>query len=139
TLPSTMSAFHNVIAPWWDDFEVITPGQVIYKTSAGQAEIEFKNVANLFGSATVNFKIVLTASGVFQIHYGQQTGNSLSAVTGFENATGSMGASLLPCGPTGTIDCTNSNYPTDTLYTIGQPVQPDLIVEQVNLNSVQKT
>src|SRR6476620_4379991 len=79
TFPSTTSAFHNVIAPWWDDFEVLSPGQVIYKTSAGQAEIEFKNVENLFGSATVTFKLVLTASGVFQIHYGSVTGSSLSA------------------------------------------------------------
>jgi subtilase family serine protease len=136
TIPSTTAAFHNLIAPWWDDFDVMAPGQVTYKTSTGQAEIEFNNVGNLFGSATVTFKVILTASGVFQIHYGPQSGSGLSGITGFENATGSMGAALLMCGG---VTCTNSNFPTNTLYTIGQPVQPDLIVEQVNLNSVQKT
>ena len=136
TFPSTSSAFHNVIAPWWDDFEVLSPGVVQYKLGPSQAEIEFKNVEQYFGSGSVTFKVTLTSSGVFQIHYGSAGGSGLNGLTGWENATGTQGAAILSC-PFGT--CDNSDFPTNTLYTIGQPVLPDLIVDQVKLGSAQKT
>ncbi|MBK7858469.1 MAG: putative Ig domain-containing protein [Archangiaceae bacterium] len=139
-IPSTTTTMHNLIAPFWVDLDVsFGTGKVLYKTSATQVDIEYKNVESFAGFGdTLTFKLTLTSSGVFQIHYGPAStsnGDFYDASTGFENSTGAMGAQILSCGAA----CEGTDFVPNKLFTIGQPVQPDLIVEQVNLNSVQKT
>ncbi len=135
-IPSTSTTMHNLIAPWWSDMDVLPPAEVVYSASAGQVEIEWRNVPQYTffdPPEPVTFKLTLTPSGVFQVHYGTiAAGSGHLASAGFENSTGSMGASWLTCG----ASCTNSNFPSNMLFTIGQPVQPDLIVESVAINSV---
>jgi subtilase family serine protease len=141
---------HNIIAPWWDDNALDGfSSDILYTTSPSQFVIEFKNLgASSFSSNfyALTFKVILNASGMIQIHYGSAVGaTGGEAGVGFENQDGSQGASL-PLPPTNTPCSQNApacdpaiNFPTNTLFTIGQPVQPDLIVESVNLNSVSKT
>ena len=137
-IPSITRTPHNVIAPWWRDLEGTPTGGVVgelnYKTSAGQMEIEYKNWACYGGDCSFSFKVILTASGLFQIHYGTYTSTSTfsMASAGWENATGSLGGNHIGCSGTG-ANCGSTNWPTNTLYTIGQPVQPDIAVATVNI------
>jgi len=143
TIPSTANLFHNFIAPWWDDFDLGLGGQVIYRLSPGQAEIEWRSALRWTASGSATFKITLTASGVFQVHFGTATGSSLAAVNGFENGSGSDGRTFFACPayvfPPPAFRCTNAQFPSNTLYTVGVPMQPDLIVEQVSLGSIVRS
>ncbi|MBS1149958.1 MAG: Endonuclease/exonuclease/phosphatase family protein, partial [Myxococcaceae bacterium] len=137
-IPSTSRTPHNVIAPWWLDADVGTlpAGSIKYKQSAGQVEIEYDNWACYGGGCGFSFKVTLTASGLFQIHYGAYTGSSFSSATvGWENQGGTAGGNFLGCSAT-SAGCASSNWPTNTLYTIGQPVQPDVVVASVNISNL---
>ncbi len=141
-VPNPLNTVHNFVAPWWDDFDLTLQGSVVYTTSATQAEIEFRSARHWLNSGTVTFKITITAAGAIQVHYGTASGSGLGAVNGFENAAGTAGATLFACPaapfPPPAVDCDVPQFPTNTLYTISVPVQPDLVVDQVNLGSVQR-
>ncbi|MBX5481317.1 MAG: putative Ig domain-containing protein [Myxococcaceae bacterium] len=134
-IPSQSHTPHNMIAPWWDDHEGNATGDIRYfQPSPSEMVIEFWDWNNYFNfGASFSFQVRLNASGLIQVHYGPKSG-SFSGVTGLEDSTGSQGVAFLPC-----TWCTNADWPTDTLVTIGQPVQPDLMVQAVNLVSTVKT
>ncbi len=151
-IPSTMhmdtSAPHNLLAPWWSDSAIGSTTDVVYSSSASQFTIEFRNLVGSDQSDNIyslNFSVTLFPSGVIQFAYGS-SGNAQAggdgAAVGFENGDGTMGASL-PLPPSHTACSTNSagcdtsvNWPANTLYTVGQQVQPDLVVDHITLNSV---
>ncbi len=130
-IPHQTRAFHNVIAAWWDDLDGNNATSVVryVKPSASEIVIEWFDWNYLSGSGSFSFQVKLNASGVIQVHYGSHTGSPNGVSAGFENATGTQGAKLLSCTP----NCTGANWPTNQLYTIGQPVQPDLVVQDVAL------
>ncbi len=145
-MPSTTRSMHNVIAPWWDDLQLKSGiSSVSYVMTSSEFTVEWKDIEP-WNSTSHRFtmKLTLSAGGSIQMHYGPKTGTGGSATVGFENATGTMGASLplppnnMPCSST-SASCTMTNFPTDTLYVIGQPVQPDLAVDNVQLNSVTES
>ena len=134
-IPSTTrtDGIHNLIAPWWDDMSVASPGVIRYVQSAGQIEIEYSNVRNLGGSYTISWTVKLSSAGTIEIRYGSFVGTgTASATVGFENATGSAGADLLGCSIVSS-NCTGTNWPTNMVYVIGQPVLPDIVVTAVNI------
>ncbi|MBL8957090.1 MAG: hypothetical protein JNK82_40325, partial [Myxococcaceae bacterium] len=135
--PATSAPFHNIIAPFWEDFDLGTTGQVVTKQSTGQLEIEWQNVRKFGGTSTAvgNFKLTLFQSGYFTISYGPRTGTGFSASTGFENVTGAQGAPLLGCG----VACDTPSFPSDTQYIIGVPTGPDLITQAVTFTGVSST
>ncbi len=134
-IPSTTRTPHAVIAPWWQDEDGATAGELRTKASAGQMEIEWSNWSRYGGGFTFNVKVTLTASGLFQVHYGSFTGSVTGATVGWENQTGTAGGNYLNCSAT-TAACGSTNWPTNTLFTIGQPVQPDVVVTTVNISNL---
>ncbi len=128
-IPDTARTPHQFIAPWSDDLASPT-GQIRYVKTATDFTVEFAGYGYYQSQDTFSFQVKLTAGGLIQIHYGTHVGQGKSASMGFENATGTAGASLLPCSSAGAA-CTGATWPRDTLFTIGQPVAADLIVEPV--------
>ena len=127
-----------VIAPFWDDYEITSPGGVFYTSTAGDFEVEYKNVESIGLNYTLSFRVKISSSGAVFIHYGPATGTDAFAVMGFENGTGTLGANLIPpprttsCG----ISCDISDIVPNAYITIGQPATADLIVSQVNRTAV---
>ena len=80
-IPSTTRStnIHNLIAPWWDDLSVASPGQVRVLRAAGQIEIEYAGVRSLGSTYTMSFTVKLTAAGTIEIRYGTMTGSGGSA------------------------------------------------------------
>ncbi|MBI3183515.1 MAG: putative Ig domain-containing protein [Myxococcales bacterium] len=136
SFPSSARAFHNFIAGWWEDLDGSNSTSLVRysKPTASEIVIEWAdwNYFSFSSSASFSLQIKLNASGLIQIHYGTHTGTGGAASAGFENSTGTQGANLLTCNP----NCSNTNWPTNMLYTIGQPVQPDLVVEDVVLSGM---
>ena len=128
-IPDTARTPHNFIAPWNDDL-ASTTGQIRYVKTATELTLEFAEYGYYQSTDTFSFQVRLTASGLFQIHYGAHTGIGKSASMGFENGTGSAGASLLPCSSAG-ASCNGTTWPKNTLFTIGQPTTADLVVDSV--------
>ncbi len=123
---------HNLIAPWWDDLSVSSPGVIRSRQSAGQIEIEYAGVRNLGSSYTMSFTVKLSAAGTIEIRYGTLVGTGASATVGFENLAGNMGSNYLGCSAV-TSSCLVTHWPANTLYVIGQPVQADIVVAAVNI------
>lgn len=138
TVPSTSGSIHGFIAPWWDDGEMQTgtsASELHVLKRPGEITFEFRDFGYFssgLSSARYSFKITLSSTGTARIHYGQHTGSgSPSASTGFENATGSIGAEFLGCGST----CTIASWVADRTIVIGRPSQADVVVAGNNLSS----
>lgn len=137
SIPSTTRTPHNFIAPWWADHEGNTAGEVRYfRPTPNELVIEYFDWDNYGSNGSFSFQVRLNASGLIQVHYGPKSG-SFSGVAGLEDSTGAQGVALFTCAQTGS--CSNTDWVVDTLFTIGQPVQPDLVVQSVNLNSTVKS
>lgn len=154
-IPSTTRTPHAIIAPWWSDMSGSrTTSAIKYKVGAGEVDIEWVDWHDYASSGSTpdfifNVKVKITASGMFQIHYGTLTGTSTfnNMTAGWENDTGSQGSSLLGaagcynntpinCCSATTANCTITNWPNNTLFTVGQPVQPDIAVPSVNISNL---
>jgi hypothetical protein len=134
--PDPFRTPHNVIAPWWSDNDGNSSGEIRYvKPSSSEIVIEFYDWKQYGSTSSFSFQVRLNASGLFQIHYGSASG-FFSGSVGFEDDSGSDGNSWLSCGTS--FGCSNSDWPANTLYTVGQPVQADLYVEEVNLSNMVK-
>jgi hypothetical protein len=131
-IPNATRSPHTVIAPWWQDDDGAGGGSILTKQSAGQIEIEFNNWSQFASSFRWSVKVTLTASGLFQVHYGTFTGSGSGSTVGWENQTGTSGGNYLNCSPTSS-GCGSTFWPTNTLFTIGQPVQPDVVVAAVSI------
>lgn len=134
TFPSSSRGFHNFLAAWWDDLDGANAGSVVryLNPSGSELVVEFANWNYFVGSSSFSFQVRLNASGLIQIHYGSHSGTEGDASAGFENSAGTQGANLLSCSPL----CSGAGWPTNTLYTIGEPVQPDLVASEVNLSNM---
>ena len=127
------------LAAFWDDLDLRTAsggGSVRTLTGPGQFTVEYDRVARYGTSnaAQVTFQIKLSASGSVSFHYGSILGTSTqwTASAGFEDTGGALGANLL-AGCTGS--CTTTNFPPNTLFTIGEPNAADLAVSAVTIAS----
>ncbi len=142
-IPNSARAVHNFIAPWWSDHFIHSGGGIRYiKPNANEIVFEFYNYGyySAPSQGLFNFQLRLNSSGLIQIHYGSHTsGTGRSDITlGFENDTGVEGQGFFACA-TGAGNCTPTTWPTNTLYTIGQPVKADLIVQDVTLANMLTT
>ncbi len=138
-IPLAAATFHNILAPWFADMEGATAGRVTYKLSANQAEIEWSNWEE-WGSFgyDVTMKVILTSSGMIQIHYGSLNFPSASgsdSSAGLENADGTQGVAILACSTSANL-CAPSDWPANTLFTIGRPNQADLLVPNVTISNL---
>lgn len=82
---------NNFIAPFWDDLDGKTTGQVFYKQVGNKFIIQYKNWLRYSGEGTYNFQVVLHQGGRAIIYYNSMTGTLNSATIGIENQAGSIG------------------------------------------------
>ncbi|MHB8878372.1 MAG: hypothetical protein ACYC8T_32150, partial [Myxococcaceae bacterium] len=138
---STSTPPHNFIAMWWMDLYGTSPGvirtvQTPFDVTIEWADWSYYTVGTINGNGTFSFWVKLSSTGMIQIHYGAHTGTGPSATfgaaAGFEDSTGLQGAALLTCSPA----CLLAGWPANTLYTIGQPVEADLTVSQVDRSNM---
>ena len=136
--PSTTSPT-SVIAPWNADLDGTGGGDIrMLQPSPSEIVIEYYNWGYFSGSGRFNLQVRLNASGLFQVHYGTHTGTGTTGIgAGWKDHTGNQGGGLPACGAART--CSDSTFPTDTLFTVGQPVQADLYVDSVSIQSLTKT
>lgn len=136
----------NSIFPWWDDHKVFADTEISYLSTATDFDIQWKNLQPRdasVGAYSMTYRIKLTLGGTFFVSYGSNTDGSVtpsggSASMGFQGGSTS-GMMFAPppgnqtCGSTCTV---TANWPANTVVTVGQPMQADLLVSQVVLNSV---
>ena len=146
-LPSSSTSPDLIIAPWWDDHQILAGASISSRTATGEFEVEYKNMtAYSFSGNTYafNVKIKLTSAGTIFIHYGSVDGGGTvtasggTATVGIQGTGGTIGTQFVfpPATTSCSPSCSVTDWPTNTLVTIGQPMQADLIVSQVLLNSV---
>jgi hypothetical protein len=89
------SVFPNkIIAPFWDDLDGSSNGNVYYKAEADRFIIQFTQFQKWdSGSSSGNytFQIILNKNGSILIHYNDMTGTLDEATVGIENETGTDG------------------------------------------------
>jgi uncharacterized protein (TIGR03382 family) len=138
-IPLAGAPFHNILAPWFADMEGDIAGRVTYKLGASQAEIEWADWQEWGGFGyDVTMKVTLTSSGMIQVHYGSldfPNSSTSDASAGLENADGTSGAGLLACSGQSTL-CSQTNWPANTLFTIGRPNEADLLVPAVTISNL---
>ncbi len=142
-IPKATRKPHNVIAGWWADLDgATTGGKIRYRTSASDVVIEWSNFHRWGSSNTAlyTWQMRLTASGVFQVWYGPApTGAQSSSghVAGFENNAGTLGAAFIPCATTAA--CKLADWPANQLFTVGNPPQPELVVDKIVLGTLAES
>ncbi|HYX92683.1 MAG TPA: putative Ig domain-containing protein [Myxococcaceae bacterium] len=137
-IPNPARTPHSFIAPWWTDAEGNANGGIRYsRPNASEIVIEFQDWSQYQANNgdSFQFQVRLNASGVFRIHYGSATG-SFTGLAGFENETGTQGRELIDCSPQ--KSCDQSKWPSQTLFTIRPPPQPDLFVEAISLSNIAR-
>jgi hypothetical protein len=91
TIP-TASQPNGYIAPFWDDLDGATHGDVYYKISGDKLIIQYEDWAR-YGTATnhYTFQIILYSSGRIMFYYKTMNGTLNSATVGLENHNGNGG------------------------------------------------
>ncbi len=94
-LPS-ISAPPMLIAPFWDDLDTRTIGDIYYKQESNRLIIQYDNVGRYLGGTTsaYTFQVVLFADGRIQFRYKTMTGVLDSATVGIQNSVGTMGLQI---------------------------------------------
>jgi hypothetical protein len=91
TIP-TAAQPNGYIAPFWDDLDGASHGDVYYKISGDKIIIQYEDWAKYGASADhYTFQIVLSSSGRIMFYYKTMSGTLSSATVGLENQTGSGG------------------------------------------------
>jgi hypothetical protein len=88
-LPST-SMPTNLVAGFFDDLTTGSGG-VYFQDFGDRAVIQYHNLGFFSGSGNLTFQIVLRADGEIDLYYENISGSALSATTGIQNGTGSVG------------------------------------------------
>lgn len=130
------------IAPWWDDLEGQTGSSIRYTATSNEVDVEYSNW-DYFSSGSGPFSFIVrfkdtnpNAGGndQVQILYGSHAGSGGNVSVGVQDPS-TLGIALLPCTNT-TSHCSQANWPANTLYTIDQPVNPELGVTSVTVSNM---
>lgn len=82
---------NEIIAPFWDDLDGSSQGNVYYKRQNNTFILQFTNWQKYPGSGSFTFQVVLYSSGKIMIYYESMSGTINSCTIGVENADGSDG------------------------------------------------
>jgi len=83
------------IAPFWDDLDTRTSGEIYYKEEPEKLTIQFEMVAKHAGAGTYTFQAVLHTNGEIEFFYKSMTGALDSATVGVESNDGSDGLEIV--------------------------------------------
>ncbi len=92
-IPST-SAPNEYIAPFWDDLDGVSSGNVYYKQDPGKLTIQFSNWHKYSNTGSLTFQIVLYSNGRIMFYYNSMNATLTSATVGIENAAGTVGLQM---------------------------------------------
>jgi hypothetical protein len=91
----TRNAPDQLIAPFWDDLNVTSPGQTdtYHDVANDRFIVQWTNATRSTGggSGSYTFQAVLYANGEIAFNYSQMTGVTNSATIGIEDGTGTVG------------------------------------------------
>lgn len=90
----TSGAPNEFIAPFWDDLDGVSSGNVYYKQEPGKLTIQYTNWHKYNNTGSLTFQIVLFSNGKIMFYYNNMVGTLNSATVGIENATGTVGLQL---------------------------------------------
>lgn len=87
------AAPNEYIAPFWDDLDGTSSGNVYYKADGNKFTIQYNNWPRYSTSgSSLTFQVVLHANGRIMYYYKTMTSTTLnSATVGIENGTGTIG------------------------------------------------
>lgn len=92
-LPGT-SAPSNIIAPFWDDLDTRTGGDIYYKQKTDRFIVQFQNVTRFSSTDTLTFQVVLFSDGRIQFRYQTLNGVLDSCTVGIQNVTRDAGIGI---------------------------------------------
>ena len=93
SLPSP-SAPVNMIAPFWDDLIISSPGAIYYKEESDRFIVQYQDVNHYGGGGTYTFQVVLFSSGRIELRYKSMSGTKNSCTVGIQNANGTGGLQM---------------------------------------------
>jgi len=84
----------NCIAPFWDDHNTSTAGEVYVQEFSDRLIVQYEAVAPYSGTGSYTYQAVLHSSGLIEFFYKEMVGNVESATVGLENADGTDGLEI---------------------------------------------
>lgn len=95
-LPS-FSAPANLVAPFWDDLDTRTIGDIYFKEEADRLIVQYENVGRYSGgtSSAYTFQVVLFADGRIQFRYKDMDGVLYEATVGIQDSTRTLGLQMV--------------------------------------------
>jgi type IX secretion system substrate protein/nidogen-like len=87
TIPNS-AVPNDMIAPFWDDLDGSSQGDVYYQQDGDKFIIQFDNWPKYNTSSGLTFQVVLYSSGKILVYYENMTATLSSCTVGIENGTG---------------------------------------------------
>ena len=84
----------NMIAPFWDDLDGRTQGEVYYKQDGNKFIIQFTNWQKYSGTGSLTFQVVLQSNGKIYFYYNNLAADVTSCTVGIENSNGNDGLQI---------------------------------------------
>ncbi len=85
----------NLIAPFWDDLDGRTQGDVHYFQNGSNFILQFTNWQKYSGSGSLTFQLVLNSSGEVYFYYSDMNAALNSSTVGIENQVGDTGLQIV--------------------------------------------
>lgn len=92
-IPNTSNP-DNFIAPFWDDHNTSTAGEIYVQELSDRLIVQYEAVAPYSGTGSYTYQAVLHSSGLIEFFYKEMVGNVESATVGLENADGTDGLEI---------------------------------------------
>ena len=93
SIPNTSNP-NNFIAPFWDDLNTSTAGEVYVQEFSDRLILQYEAVAPYSGTGSYTYQAVLHSSGLVELFYKEMVGNLASSTIGLENADGRDGLKI---------------------------------------------
>ncbi len=97
SIPSN-DEINNIIAPFWDDMNGGTVGEVYYLKTASTLTVQYNLWARSGTTSYKTFQVVLSSTGKINFYYNSMIGTSSSCTIGIENGAGNDGLELVENG-----------------------------------------
>lgn len=89
---------NNIIAPFWDDLNGASGGEVYFTKTASVLTIQYNSWERSVGGSAKTFQVVLNSNGTITFYYNTMSGTNTSGTIGIENGAGNDGLELIENG-----------------------------------------